>query len=137
MRAREPLLAQIISYWDPEHEVFVVQGHRIELTIQDMYFLTGLPPLGMVGNTQPVLPRRRHIMEFVERHSRLGLQVKGTRIPIGDLERLETCAVAAAVLRILGNQALHHITGGQMMIVESVLGGTYYGWPQMMLVSLK
>ena len=51
MRAGEPLLARIISYWDPEHEVFVVQGHRIELTVQDVYFLTGLPPLGMVGNT--------------------------------------------------------------------------------------
>ena len=51
MRAREPLLACIISYWDPDHEAFVVQGHRIELTVQDLYFLTGLPPLGMVGNT--------------------------------------------------------------------------------------
>ena len=57
MRAREPLLAQIISYWDPDHEVLIVQGHRIELTVQDLYFLTGLPPLGMVGNTQRVLPR--------------------------------------------------------------------------------
>ena len=137
MRAGEPLLARIISYWDPEHEFFVVQGHRIELTVQDVYFLTGLPPLGMVGNTQPVLPRGRNIMEFVGRHCRLGLQVKGTRISIKDLERLETRAVAAAMLRILGNQALHHITGGQMMIVESLLSGTYYGWAQMMLVSLK
>ena len=51
MRAGEPLLARIISYWDPDHEVFVVQGHRIELKVQDVYFLTGLPPLGMVGNT--------------------------------------------------------------------------------------
>ena len=51
MRVGEPLLAQIISYWDTEHEVFVVQGHRIELTVQDVYFLTGLLPLGMVGNT--------------------------------------------------------------------------------------
>ena len=68
MISGEPLLAQIISYWDPEHEVFVVQGHRIELTVQDVYFLTGLPPLEMVGNTQPVLPRGRNIMEFVERH---------------------------------------------------------------------
>ena len=137
MRAGEPLLARIISYWDPDQEIFVVQGHRIELTVQDVYFLTGLPPLGIVGDTQPVLPRGRHIMEFVERHCRPGFQVKGTRISIGDLERLETRAVAAAVLRILGTQAFHHITGGQMMIVESVLSGTYFGWAQMMLVSLK
>ena len=113
MRAGEPLLAHIVSYWDPDHEVFVVQGHRIELTVQDLYFLTGLSPLGMVGNTQPVLPRGWNIMEFVERHCRPGLQVKGTRIPIGDLEGLETRVVAAAVLRILGNQALHHITRGR------------------------
>ena len=76
-------------------------------------------------------------MEFVECHCHLGLQVKGTRISIGDLERLETRAMAAAVLQILGNQELHHITGGQMMLVESVLSGTYYGWAQMMLSSLK
>ena len=48
MREGEPLLARIISYWDPEYEFFVVQGHRIELTVQDVYFLTGLPPLGRV-----------------------------------------------------------------------------------------
>ena len=105
-------------------------GHRIELTVQDVYFLTGVPPLGMVGNTQPVLHRGWNIMEYVDRHFRPGLQVKGTQIPIGDLERLETRGVAAAVLRILGNQAFHQITGGQMMIVESVLSGTYYGWAQ-------
>ena len=70
-----------------------MQGHRIELTVQDIYFLTGLPPLGMVGNTQPILPCGQNIIEFLERHFRLGLQVKGTRIPIGDLERLETRAV--------------------------------------------
>ena len=51
MRAGEPLLARIVSYWDLDHEVFIVQGHWIELTVQDIYFLTGLPPLGMVGNT--------------------------------------------------------------------------------------
>ena len=33
MRAGEPLLAQIVSYWDLDHEVFIVQGHRIELTV--------------------------------------------------------------------------------------------------------
>ena len=57
----------------------------------------------MVGNTQLVLPRGQNIIEFVECHCRPGLQVKGTQIPIGDLERLETRAVAVAVLRILGN----------------------------------
>ena len=59
-----------------------------------------------------MLLRGQNIMEFVERHFHPGLHVKGTWIPIGDLERLETRAVAVAVVWILGNQALHHITGG-------------------------
>ena len=62
MRAGQPLLARIVSYWDLDHEVFIVQGHQIEFTVQDIYFLTGLPPLGMVGNTQPVLPRGQNII---------------------------------------------------------------------------
>ena len=33
MRAGEPLLAWIVIYWDPDHEVFIVQGYRIELTV--------------------------------------------------------------------------------------------------------
>ena len=41
------------------------------------------------------------------------------------------------MLWILGSQALHHITGVQMMLVESVLSGTYYGWAQMMMSLLK
>ena len=137
MRAREPFLAQIVSYWDSDHEAFIVQGHLNELTVQDIYFLTGLPPLGMVGNTQPMLPRGQNIIEFVKHHYQLGLHVKGTQIPIRDLERLETRVVATSVLWILGNQVLHHITRGQMMLVESVLSGTYYGWAQIMLLSLK
>ena len=63
--------------------------------------------------------------------------MKVTRISIRDLERLETRAVGATVLRILGNQVLHHITRGEMMLVKSVLSGTYYGWAQMMFSLLK
>lgn len=41
------------------------------------------------------------------------------------------------MLWVLGSQVFHHITGGQMMLVESVLAWTYYGWDQMMLSSVK
>ena len=42
-------------------------------------------------------------MEFVQCHCQPGLHVKGTRMMIEDLERLETDVVAEAVLHILGN----------------------------------
>ena len=111
--------------------------HGIELTIQDIYFLTRLPPLGVVGDIHPVLPHGRNIVEFVDRHCGLGAHAKGTTIMISDLERLETRDVVATVLQILGSHEFNHITWRHMMLVESVLRGTYYGCVQMMLSSVK
>ena len=56
-------------------------------------------------------------MEFVERHFRPGLQFKGTRIPIGDLERLETRAVD------LGQPGTppHHWKENDALIVETIV----------------
>lgn len=72
---------------------FVVQGHRIELTIQDIYFLIVLPPLGVVAEIHTVLPRGRHIDEFGEHHCVYGSRAKGTTTQFDDLERLETRGV--------------------------------------------
>lgn len=35
------------------------------------------------------------------------------------------------------SHAFHSISGGKMMLVESALGGNYYGWAQMFLTMLK
>lgn len=91
----------------------------------------------MVGEIHPEWPRGRNIYEFVDSHSVPRSHAKGTTIQINDLERLETRATAVVLLWIFGSLAFHHITGGQMMLMESVLGGTYHGWVEMMLLSLK
>jgi len=80
-----------------------VQGHKIELTLQDIYFLIKLPPLGVVGDIHLMLPLGRNITEFVECHCPRDLRVKGMTIPIGDLEQLETRVVAIDRLRDLGS----------------------------------
>lgn len=90
MREGEPFLLRIISYWDPHQEVFVMQGPKIGLTLQDIYFLIGLPPLGVVGDIHPVLPHGSTTTEFLECHCQRGVHVKGMTIPLFDLERLET-----------------------------------------------
>lgn len=90
MRVGEPLLLRIVSYWDLDYEVFVVQWHNIELTLQDIYFFTRLPPLRVVGDIHLVFPCGSNIINFMEHHCSHGVHVKGTTISIGDLDRLET-----------------------------------------------
>ena len=99
--------------------------------------MTKLPLLGVVGDIHLVFPHGRNISEFVDLHCPHGVHVKGMTILISDLESLETWTIAAAMQRILGSHAFHHITGGEMRLVESVLVGTYYGWAQMMLLLVK
>lgn len=55
--------------------------------IQDIYFLIGFPPLGVVGEIHLVFPCGRHIGEFVDHHCVLGVRAKGTTIHINDIER--------------------------------------------------
>ena len=87
----------------------------------------------VVGEIHPILPRGRHIGEILNRHYVLSTRVKDTSIQIQDLEILETRATVTIVVRTLGSHAFHRISGRQMMLVESVLRGTYYGWSQMLL----
>lgn len=80
MRVGEPLLSRIVSYWDLDQEAFVVQGHRIKLMVQDIFLLTGLPPLGVVWEIHPMLLHGKHIQEFVEHHCIWGSHAMGKTI---------------------------------------------------------
>ena len=45
--------------------------------------------------------------------------------------------MAACVVRILGSQSPEKVSGGQMQIVEHVLGETYFAWGQMFLTYVQ
>ena len=45
--------------------------------------------------------------------------------------------MAAMVLSILGSKGMHNISGGKLMMVESVMRGTYYGWDKMYILVVQ
>ena len=55
MKSLHLLLQTLVSFWDNGEETFMIQGQRVEITLLDMYFLTGLPMLGVTGDLAPVL----------------------------------------------------------------------------------
>ena len=48
IRSAALLLNRLVSFWEPDIQAFRVQGGRVDLTLTDVYFLTGLPCLGRV-----------------------------------------------------------------------------------------
>ena len=46
MRAQVELLTWLVNRWNVEDQCFFIGGHRLEIELEDIYFLTGLSKRG-------------------------------------------------------------------------------------------
>ena len=102
-----------------------------------MYFITGLPILGVVGDLAPVLSRGETLEDLCDRHYYATTYVCGSYIPMCDIEELSTLVVGTLLQCILGSTGSHKISSGQLQLVERAIGGTYYAWGQMYLQAVR
>ena len=84
----------------------------IEITLVDVYFLTGLPMLGVVGDLAPVLSWGQTLEELCDWHYYATVYVCGSYILMCDIEYLSTWEIVTLLLRILGSTRSHKISGG-------------------------
>ena len=85
--------ANIGEFWDVDKEVFLFQGQQIEITLADVYFLIGLPMLGVVGDLVPVMSQGETLEELCDRHCYATVYVCGSHILMCDIEDLSTWVV--------------------------------------------
>jgi hypothetical protein len=52
MRVQVRLLEMLVGYWDPENEIFNIDGQPLRIEVEDIYFLTGLSHRVEVANLQ-------------------------------------------------------------------------------------
>ena len=52
MRANVRLLETLISYWDHDLGLFDLQGEILDITIEDIYFITGISRRGIPVNLE-------------------------------------------------------------------------------------
>ena len=133
IRSAGLLLNRLVSFWEPDSLAFRVQGERVDLTLADVYFLTGLPCLGRVADTQPRGSADLDIVDMAVRFCGAEARVHRNALRVGDLREPVVRATIACIVRILGSQAPEKVSGGQMQLVERTLEGTYFAWGQMFL----
>ena len=109
----------------------------MDLTLTNVYFLTGFPCLGRVADTQPRVSADLDMEDMVERFCRADARVHRNALLVRDLREPIVQAMATCVVQILGSQSPEKVSGGQMHIVERVLGGTYFAWGQMFLTCMQ
>ena len=115
----------------------MIQGQRVEITLLDVYFLTGLLMLGVVGDLLLVLSHGEMLEELCDRHYYATVYVHGTHILTCDIEDLSTWAMVTLVLHVLGSMGNHNISRGQLQMVECAMRATYYGWAQTYLLVVR
>jgi hypothetical protein len=67
IRAQEYLLQFLLQMWSPELHCFLMRGEKIPFTtVEDIYFLTGLPFRGTPLPKELVLSRDTHLREIAK-----------------------------------------------------------------------
>ena len=109
MKSLGLLLQTLVSFWDVVEEAFLFQGQRIKITLEDVYFLTRLPMLGLVGDLAPMLSQGKTLEELCDRHCYAMAYVCGSYILMCDIEELSTWVVGTLLRHILGSMVLYRI----------------------------
>ena len=84
MRSNVCLLEHLISYWDHDLGAFDIQVEILEITIEDMYFITGLSRRGMSMNLEGTGTGGdpMSVKDYVDTYCTPGGQKKESCIPI-------------------------------------------------------
>ena len=82
--------------------------------LKDVYFITGIPILGVVGDLAPVLSWGLTLEDLCDQHYYAMAYVHGSYILMCDIEELSTQAVGTLLQCILGSLGSYKIYGGQL-----------------------
>ena len=81
------ILDFMVNYWDHVLGMFNLQGETLELTVEDIYFITGLsrwgPPVNLEGTGRGGDPLS--VQNYVDIFCTPGTQRRGTNVPIADI----------------------------------------------------
>jgi hypothetical protein len=134
VRAQEYLLQFLLHMWSPELHCFLVQGEQIPFTtVEDVYFLTGLPFWGMPLLVEPMLPRDTTLATIGTRFCSVPDFMSGTVVSISAIDSLAHRCIAVMIVHVYGSLATQRISGGQLLVMERVVvGHEWFAWGLML-----
>ena len=130
MRANVRILEFLVNYWDHDLGMFNIEGETLEITTQDIYFITGLShrgaPVNLEGTGRSGDPLS--VQNYVDVFCRPGTQKKGSSIHIADIQDFTLQVLTSTVVRLSGTAGLHHATRTQMRVAVDCFRGTLHDW---------
>ena len=110
MRAQVDLLTWLVNKWDVQNQHFVIGGHRLEIELEDIYFLTGLSkrgePLSLFGAGLGGQSISSLQLEFCNNES----NPRDKQIDIKTIIHPRLKLISFTVTKLCGSSALHVAT---------------------------
>jgi hypothetical protein len=133
IRVQEYLIQFLIRMWSLDLHFFMVQGEQIAFTtVDDVYFLTGLPFQGMPLPTKPLLPADVVLATLGWRYCSRENFMLGSVVSIRVMDSLAHCYVAAMIVRVYGSLMTQRISGGQLRVMGRALAKENFAWGLML-----
>ena len=110
--------------------MFNLQGETLELTVQDIYFITGLSqrgaPVNLEGTGRGGDPLS--VQNYVDMFCTPGTLKKGSSVLIANIQDFTLQVLASTIVRLAGSIGLHMATRNQMRVAVECLRGALYDW---------
>ena len=112
MRSNVHLLEFLINYWDHDLGAFDLKGEILDITLEDIYFISGLSRQGTpvnlegTGRGDDLLS----VQNYIDTYCVPGTQKRGSCIPIVHIRSLPLQVLASTIVRVAGSSSLHLAT---------------------------
>jgi hypothetical protein len=114
MRVQPRLLNDLINYWHPDAEAFMLEGQSLVPTIEDIYFLNGLSRRGEPVNFRTFPRGLSKISKMIAEHCEAGTDCAGSQVSISKITNLLMKAILLLIGQITSSAALHQASHAHM-----------------------
>jgi len=129
MRQKINLLQYWLDVWDPTSQVFHIRGKSIPLTVEDIYFLTGLSRRGALIYLSGPSHGGDSVRDYVHRYYREGSQPgKDGKIIIRDVTDRSLRTILFTIGRMVGSAPVHAANRSYMQYALECLEPKVFNW---------
>ena len=137
MRAQVDLLTWLVNRWNVQDQCFIIGGHRLNIELEDIYFLTGFSKRGEQLSLFGTRPGGQTVAILCQEFCNDEVDPRDKQIDIKNIIRPELKVIVFTVTRMCGSAALHVATGSQMRIAVDCFRGTIFNWCEAVLANVK
>ena len=138
MRQQIELLEFLVRAWDPVIEVFHIKNQRVPITIEDVYFLTGLSrrglPISLSGSTVGGETVRDYIFQYCYTGAEPS---KHGKINIQRVRYLPLKTILFTIAKLAGTVTLHVENRSYMQYALECLEPIVFNWSEVFLSQIK